>query len=202
MNKLGEALFGSGRTGTTGGALQTEAFAKGLGQADLQRQLFARGEARTQQSHAGQQARTLANVGGSTRQLQESLLDSAFGRFGDTMGLASDLEGNRFGRQQARSDQNVARAGLGLANEQQMAAFLPQLQAQFQSPISTGLNQVSGLQTQALQPFQQALNQATVQGNLATGSATNIANTVNSPNFDANPLNSQIANLFAQFANR
>lgn len=202
MNKLGEALFGSGRTGTTGGALQTEAMAKGLAQADLQRQLQAKGEARTQQTHAGQMAGTLTGVGGSTRQLQESLLDSAFSRFGQSMGLASDLEGQRFARQQARSDLAVERTGQGLTTQQQMAAFLPQLQQQFQAPLSAGLNQVSGLQTQALQPFQQALNVATTQGNLATGSATNIANTVNSANFDANPMMSQIANIFAQYANR
>lgn len=47
QNRLNQTLFGQGRLGTTGGALQTEAFARGLGQADLDRQLQALGRADT-----------------------------------------------------------------------------------------------------------------------------------------------------------
>lgn len=42
-NANNQNLFSTGRMGTTGGGIQTEAFARGLGQADLQRQLDAQG---------------------------------------------------------------------------------------------------------------------------------------------------------------
>lgn len=42
-NSNNQNLFNTGRMGTTGGGIQTEAFARGLGQADLQRQLDAQG---------------------------------------------------------------------------------------------------------------------------------------------------------------
>ena len=202
MNALGEALFGTGRTGTTGGALQTEAFARGLGQADLSRQLAATQEARAVQQQALGQATGLSNIGTGVRGLQEDLLSSAFGRFGDTLGLASDLEGTRFGRQLDLSNLGVNRAGLGVTSAIQQAGILPQLQGQFLAPLGTALTQQAGLQTQALQPFQQALSGAGAQGNLAIGAASPALNAITSPTFQASPTAGTLSDIFGTILNR
>lgn len=202
MNKLGEALFGSGRTGTTGGALQTEAMAKGLAQADLGRQLQARQEARTQQAHAGTMAGQLGDIGTGVRGLQEDLLTSAFGRFGDTLGLASDLESSRYGRQLDRSNLAVSRAGLGLTGAQQQAGFLPQLQGAYMNPLQAMLTAQSGLQTQAMNPFAQALSGAGAQGNLAMGAASPYLSAITNPNFQASPFMGSMQDMFGAYLNR
>jgi len=85
--------FMTGQRGTSGGALQTEAFARGLGQADLSRQLAARGEGRAATQMALNQA---SGLGG----LQESLLNGATNRFGNLAQLSQGLSAARFNQGQ------------------------------------------------------------------------------------------------------
>lgn len=80
FSNLQDNLFATGRLDSTGGALQTEAFARGLGQADIERQLAA--------TDAAQR----------TQQLEDNLASSAFERFGATSGLTADLNQAIFGR--------------------------------------------------------------------------------------------------------
>ena len=96
---LQDNQFATGRLGSSGGALQTEAFARGLGQADLSRQLAANQEGRNFQQNALGLAQGSAGMGTQAMGLGDSLLSSAFGRFGSMAGLAADVEGQRFGQQ-------------------------------------------------------------------------------------------------------
>lgn len=96
FSNLQDNLFATGRLGTTGGGLQTEAFARGLGQADLDRQLQATSVAQGQQQQNANIANMFAGAGGGLARLEDSLLSSAFSRFGQTAGLAQDLSGGRF----------------------------------------------------------------------------------------------------------
>jgi hypothetical protein len=126
FNNLQSNLFSTGRIGSTGGGLQTEAFARGLGQADLSRQTQALG-------------------------LEDQLLSSAFNRFGQTTGLANDLAGagvqsqafqSQFPRQLRDQDLQFALQALqgqGGLNSQALANFNAALAAgQAQSNAATG----------------------------------------------------------------
>lgn len=98
FSSLQDNLFSTGRLGSSGGALQTEAFARGLGQADLQRQLQATGVAQQQQQQNANIANMFGGLGSNIAGLESQLLNNAFGRFGQTAGLAADLNQMRFGR--------------------------------------------------------------------------------------------------------
>lgn len=157
FNKLGESLFGTGRTGTTGGALQTEAFARGLGQADLQRQLAAQQEARSVQT------------------LSDQLLNSAFGRFAQTQGLASDVQNQLFGQQLQAGQFGRAGTQQNFANAAMLAQLPYQLQAAALQPGLSALTAQGALNQQAFYPFQAALAAGQAQANTALGAGSNIA---------------------------
>jgi len=104
--------------GSSGGALQTEAFARGLGQADLSRQLAASGEARNAQGMDLQNLQAFMGGGTGLAGMEDSLLSNVFNRFGATQGLASDLSNNIFNRGSSLFNQ----AGAGLGGAQSMIA--------------------------------------------------------------------------------
>lgn len=106
FGNLQQNLFSTGRLGTSGGALQTEAFARGLGQADLSRQLAANQEGRAFQQNSFNLGQGLFGVGSGERSLSDQLLGNAFSRFGNFAGLAADVEGQRFG-QNLQGQQNL-----------------------------------------------------------------------------------------------
>ena len=121
---LADQLFGTGRLGTTGGGREISDFAQGLAKADIDRQLAANQEARSvqrQQADIGTQIRNLVpsliNAGtgvsgleqiplramsdfgsnfGMAAELEDSLLNSAFNRFGSTSNLTNDMFGDFF----------------------------------------------------------------------------------------------------------
>ena len=95
-----ESQFGMGQLGSSGGALQTEAFARGLGEADLKRQLSSIGLARDQQQQNAQIAQMFGGLGANLAGLESDLIGQAFQRFGATTGLTADLNQARFGRGQ------------------------------------------------------------------------------------------------------
>ena len=105
--------FATGQMGTTGGGLQTEAFARGLGQADLQRQLSAMAEGR-----AAQQAQL--GLGTGLAGQQDMTLGNAMNRFGQMTGLAQSLGQDRFARTSNLANTNFARAGQMLGLSPQM----------------------------------------------------------------------------------
>jgi len=101
-------LFATGRLGTTGGALQTEAFARGLGQADLQRQIMAGQEGRNAQQAQLGLGQTLAGTGSGLAGLQDQLLSGATNRFNQVSGLANLLQGQGFSQAQQTLGQSNA----------------------------------------------------------------------------------------------
>ena len=108
---LQDNLFATGRLGTTGGGIQTEAFARGLGQADLSRQIAAGDFAQRQQAQNASLAGSFAGLGSNLAGLEDDLLTSAFSRFGQTAGLSQDLATGRFGLGQSLFGQGLQ--GLG-----------------------------------------------------------------------------------------
>lgn len=108
---LQDTQFAQGIGGSSGGALQTEAFARGLGQADITRQLAASGEARATQSSL--QSLLGAQLGGGQglASLENSLMQDAFNRFGATSSLAGDLNTNIFNRGGAMQQQGMQALG-------------------------------------------------------------------------------------------
>lgn len=127
FDNLQNNQFATGRLGSSGGALQTEAFARGLGQADLDRQLAASSEARNVQNNALGLASGSFGLGASQRGLADNLLNSAFGRFSGLSGLANDIEGSRFGQNLSAQQntfgqlQNLFGNALGLEGFQQQS---------------------------------------------------------------------------------
>lgn len=85
FSNLQDNLFATGRMGSSGGGLMMEAFAKGLGQADLSRQLAAGQEGRNAQTAQMQ-------MGTGLQGLSDALLNSATGRFGQVSNLAQGLQ--------------------------------------------------------------------------------------------------------------
>jgi hypothetical protein len=81
---LQDSQFGKGQAGTSGGALQTQAFAQGLGTADLQRQITAQQMGQQQQQAAVANASNLSGAG-------SSLLQNAFSNFNTTQGQQQQL---------------------------------------------------------------------------------------------------------------
>jgi hypothetical protein len=197
---LQENLFSTGRLGTSGGALQTEAFARGLAQADIGRQLQAQEEARRVQTQALQQATGLAGIGTGVRGLEDELLQSAFGRFAQTAGLAADVTGQRF-------QQNLANAGLGIQQRQDffgnVLQSLPVGQALRQADLDFALRALQGqgaLFEQSMLPFQAALAAAQAKANAEIGAGSNIASLAGSKNFSPGAGNELLANVFGNVA--
>lgn len=113
-------LFATGQLGSTGGALRTEAFARGLGQADLDRQLAASEEARKAQTQSLAVGQDLGNFGSSLQELQNSILEGSVGRFNTLSSLAQSLSNAR--QQQAL---NAGEYGSGLVKLGEQAALSP-----------------------------------------------------------------------------
>lgn len=129
FGNLQQNLFSTGRLGTSGGALQTEAFARGLGQADLSRQLAANQEGRAFQQNAFNLGQGLFGIGTGERALSDQLLGNAFSRFGNFAGLAADVEGQRFG-QNLSSQQNLFNQLQGVfGNQLALGGFQQQAQS-------------------------------------------------------------------------
>ena len=163
---LADDLFSRGRFGTTGGARNVEAFSRGLGQADLSRQLAANQEGRNFTQNALGQAQGLSGLGSGLRGLEESLVGSAFSRFGQTAGLTQNLS-------QGNLQNQIQLAGVGRGFQQQdLSMGLQALQGQ------------SGIQQQGLQQFQASLAAAQAGANARVGAGSNMANIVGSPNFN------------------
>lgn len=179
MDDLQNRQFSMGQLGTSGGAMQTEAFARGLAQADTDRQLQAAQEGRNFQNNAMGLAQGAAGMGTGLRNTEAQLLQDAFGRFGTLQGMNADLNNQRF-----------QRSMYGLQFPMQMD------QLRFGN-INAALGIRSGLQEQGLQMFQAGLGAAQAGANARIGSGSNIAGIVGSPNFGLG--GAMQANTISQF---
>ena len=118
---LNQNLFSTGRMGTSGGALQTEAFARGLGQADLQRQLMAGQEARNAQTQALSVGTGLTGQGLGLQEMQNQILQGSLGRFNTMSQLASALSNQR--QQQAFQGAQYGTSLFGLGAQAQTSPY-------------------------------------------------------------------------------
>jgi hypothetical protein len=171
QNALNQNLFSTGRLGTSGGALQTEAFARGLGQADLSRQLEATNQARLTQQQALTQAQGLSGIG-------SNILNDAFGRFNQTAGIYDNSLQQRFANSALINNQNF---------NQNQQYFQNQVGLQ-QGGINNALAALQGQQAQqglAMNLANFGLNLQQVQGNLNLGQQSNVVNAANNPNIGA-----------------
>lgn len=182
---LTDNLFATGRLGSTGGALQTEAFARGLGQADLSRQLAAGNEARLAQQNALGLGQGLFNAGTQGMGLQDQLINNAFGRFGQTAQLTADLNQARFARSMYGNETQYNRAQNMLGTQINLAGLPASLQAAQLGNVNTALQGQSGIQSQLLQMFGAGLQAEQAAANARIGAGSNMANIVGSPSFGA-----------------
>lgn len=160
-----ENQFLTGQRGTTGGGIQTEAFARGLGQADLSRQLAASGEGRAATQQALNQA---TGLGG----LQDSMLGNAVNRFGQLQGLGAQLSGQRFNQGQGLFGLGQSAAGSGQAFN---AGSLNNLNSSIQG--LTGLTNISTVPANlALQFMQGQANTRIGQGSQIGSQSLPISN--------------------------
>lgn len=200
---LTDNLFATGRLGSTGGALQTEAFARGLGQADLSRQLAATQQAQQAQQNALGLGVGLTGVGTNLSQqgnlnmgalssaaqsmfgTGDQLLNSAYNRFGQSAQLAADLNQARFARSMYGNDLQYNRAQNWLGTQVNMAGLPAALQGAQLGNVNAALQGQSGIQQQLLQLFGAGLSGEQAAANARVGSGSNMAQIVGSPSFGA-----------------
>lgn len=139
--------FSTGRLGSSGGALQTEAFARGLGQADLDRQLAATGQAQQLQSQQANLAQMFGQAGGQTAATGDALLQSAMNQFGQSQGMLGQNQANQAG---ALSGQNsIMQMLLGLGT---FGGNLGAQQASTGIAAAGGAGQIAGQMANNLGP--------------------------------------------------
>lgn len=187
FSDLQDNQFATGRLGSSGGALQTEAFARGLGQADLSRQLAASQEGRAVQNNALGLAQGAYGLGAGQRNLSQGLLNQAFSNFGGMANLAGNIEEGRFG-QQMRGQQNLFnQLGTILGDQSQLAGQGQALQGQnfqnFLSALGAGqsINQIPMDQLNNALRFEMARSRAA--SGAAQGQADLIGPAANQGNF-------------------
>lgn len=182
---LQDNLFATGRMGTSGGALQTEAFARGLAQADAGYQLQAQ-----QQAIAAQQQ-------------QQSLLNDAFGQWSQTSSMLGDINSERFQRSMYGNetgysrlqDQLNVRLGLDQMQYDRRNDLVALAQQQALAPLGyqdarmgnmqSMLAAQAGIQGQGLEMFGAGLNAQIAAANARLGGSSNIAQIAGSPSFGA-----------------
>jgi hypothetical protein len=185
FDSLQNNQFATGRLGTSGGALQTEAFARGLGQADLSRQLASAQEARSTQQNALGLSQGLAGIGGGVQGLNDQLLQSAFGRFAQTSGMFGDVNQQRLGNSILMNDIGYQRNQQNFANQQTAALFPQQVQASWLQNALSALQGQAGIQNQGLNLFNTGLQAEQAAANARLGAGGTLGNIVNNPNFGA-----------------
>lgn len=172
LNDLTDSEFARGQLGSTGGALQTQAFAQGLGTADLQRQLQAQSLAQTNQNNAATRASTLGGLG-------NSLLSNAFGNFN-----------------------NITNTGVNNLGAQSSLSFLPaNLQGAYLGNANSSLSGANNAQQSALNLFNTGLNTQTQNSAAAARGGQLAAYLANGQNTAGSPVGQLLQGLFGGMAN-
>ena len=184
---LQDNLFATGRMGTSGGGLQTEAFARGLGQANTERQLAAMQEGRAAQAAQLGLGQGLASQG-------DALSQNAMSRFGTMTNMNQQLGLDRFNRSSDLANRNFARAGQLLQNSPQ-ALQQAMLQSQLGN-IGGALGNIGGINTNALNMAKFGQNLMAQQASARAGAAVPMAQMMNT----AGSSNMANAGMFNQLA--
>jgi len=163
-----QRMFDTGGRGTTGGANQTQAFMRGLGEADTTRQLQALGEARNQQNQALNVGTGLYNVGQGISSQQDSLMNNALSRFGNLGNWAQGLSQQRFNQGQGMVDAGNSLFNLGSAAYDEPSRRVQQNQSLQQNLLA---NQTA-LQAFGMAPADLALRAMAGQASTRLGQAS------------------------------
>lgn len=165
-------LHSKGILGSSGGALQMEGFATGLGRADLDRQLAASEEGRRYQNNAFNLGMGFQGAGNQQINLGQGLIQNAFRNFGNFAGMASDVEGQRFGQEMDVQNNFFNQLGSMLQSSMGIERFGQQMQS---NDLGTFLSMMGA--SQAIPGLlnnqaNMALNYQTGQSNAAIGAGS------------------------------
>lgn len=173
--ELANSQFGRGQMGTSGGALQTQAFATGLGQAYLGNQQTAYNEAMNAQNSATSNAATLNAGANSNLNTANSLLANAYGQFNNTSALNTNTANSVF-NQNSVINQLGNQYGQQNVQNQTTAATLPAtLAGQYGTNANLGVTGAGNLNNIDMSGFNAALSTGTQQGNQYNNAISNAA---------------------------
>lgn len=186
-------LFATGRLGTSGGGLQTEAFARGLGQADLSRQLEATNQARLTQQQALSQAQGLSGIG-------SNILNDAFNRFGQTQGMFDNSLQQRFANSALVNQTQFNQQQQNFGNQLQLAGLPAALQGAQLNNALLGLQGQQGIQGMGLNIANLGLAQSQADTNARLGQQSNLVAAASNPNLGAR--NDMLGQIFSGIGSR
>lgn len=178
QSQLNDAEFGRGQLGTSGGALQTQAFATGLGQAFMGNQQTAFNEATTAQNSATNNAATLSGAANSNLNTANSLLANAYGQFNNTSALGTNTANSIFNQNSQISQLGNQYGQQNLNNQITSAALPAQLAGAYGANANGAVTGATGLNNIGLSGFSAALGAGTQQGNQANNALSNAAHIV------------------------
>src|SRR5579859_7282698 len=177
-SQLADAQFGRGQLGTSGGALQTQAFATGLGQAYMGNQQTAFNEAMGAQNSATANAATLNNSANNNLSTANGLLANAYGQFNNTSQLNANTANSIFNQNSTISQLGNQYGQQNLNNQITADAVPAQLAGAYQQNANAGIAGATGLNNIDLSGFQAALGAGTQQGNQYNNAINNASRVV------------------------
>lgn len=165
-------LHSKGILGSSGGALQMEGFATGLGRADLDRQLAASEEGRRFQNQNMNLGMGFMGAGNQQIGLGQDLIQGAFRNFGNFAGMASDVEGQRFGQEMDSQNNLFNQLGSMMQSSMGIERFGQQMQGNDLGTMLSMFGASQAIPGLLNQQGNQALNYQTGQSNAAIGAGS------------------------------
>lgn len=178
QSQLNDQEFGRGQLGTSGGALQTQAFATGLGQAFMGNQNQAFNQAMSAQNSATSNAATLSGAANNNLSTANSLLANAYGQFNNTSALNTNTANSIFNQNSQISQLGNQYGQQNLNNQITSAALPAQLAGAYGANANQAISGATGLNNIAAGGATQALAAGTQQGNQANNALANAAHIV------------------------
>jgi len=180
QSQLNDAEFGRGQLGTSGGALQTQAFATGLGQAFMGNQNQAYNQAMAAQNSATNNAATLNNAANSNLSTANGLLANAYGQFNNTSALNTNTANSIFNQNSQISQLGNQYGQQNLNNQITSSALPAQLAGAYGANANAAITGAGNLNNIGLSGFNAALGAGTQQGNQYNNAMSNAAKVVSS----------------------
>lgn len=178
-------LYSTGRMGTSGGALQTQAMAQGFGLADAGAQGIA--------------AQTGLAAQGQALGYGNALTSNAFGNFNNASAVGSNLYSDIYNQNLGINQTGYNRAGTNFANATTMAGMPAALAQQYLNLGGSALTQFGGIQNMGIQNAQLGLNASGNQANARIGAGNVMGNISNNSNYTTSGMNT--ANTVGNVAN-
>lgn len=180
QSQLNDAEFGRGQLGTSGGALQTQAFATGLGQAFMGNQNQAYNQAMNAQNSATNNAATLNGAANQNLNTANSLLANAYGQFNNTSALNTNTANSIFNQNSQISQLGNQYGQQNLNNQITSAALPAQLAGAYGANANSAITGAGNLNNLDMSGFNAALGAGTQQGNQYNNAMSNAAKVVSS----------------------